>query len=248
MRINEKLKNVANFISGGVAYSLVLKLVNYKSDKAEEAAQVIRDQKIVNIQSDVNLLGNYIKDHLKVIKECSEAYGNRNNVLIDKDVALTQLNNIKSNGDLILSKLKELKVKQDWNIDIAYEDLVNLLRGVDDLITIVNGNDTTKNFVSGLSDFFQFVENLSILQHSVLLDIILFIVIILTVINILSALFHNEIIKYFNLEKRFPRFKMFFKVRASLQRLNLMWNVFNLMFVCVFGVCINMVVLALTLE
>ena len=196
--------------------------------------------------SGFNLLGFFVKDNLNVIKECREAYGNRNNVVIDKDVALTQLNDIKANGTNILSKLTELKVKQDWNIDNAYEDLLELFIGVDYLITIVNGNDTTKK--SGLSDIFQFVENLSILQHSVLLDIFLFILLILTVINILSALFGNEIIKYFNLEKRFPRLSLFFKVRASLQRYYLMWNVFILMFVCLFGVCINMMVLALTLE
>ena len=123
-----------------------------------------------------------------------------------------------------------------------------LIRGVDDFISIVNGNDTTNKFVSGVSDIFQFVENLSILQHSVLLDILLFILLILTVINILSALFGNEIIKYFNLEKRFPRLSLFFKIRANLQKYYIMWNVFILMFVCVFGVCINMVVLVLTLE
>ena len=196
--------------------------------------------------SGFNLLGFFVKDNLNVIKECREAYGNRNNVVIDKDAALTQLNDIKPNGIDILSELKELKVNQDWNIDNAYEDLLELIIGVDDLITIVNGNDTTKK--SGLSDIFQFVENLSILQHSVLLEIFLFILLILTVINILSALFGNEIIKYFNLEKRFPRLSLFFKVRASLQIYYIMWNVFILMFVCVFGVCINMVVLVLTLE
>ena len=200
MRINDKLNSVIKFISGGVAYSLVDKVINYNSAKAEDAAQAIRDQKLDNIQSDVNLLGNFVKDNLKVIKECREAYGNRNNVVIDKDAALTQLNDIKPNGIDILSELKELKVNQDWNIDNAYEDLLELFIGVDYLITIVNGNDTTKK--SGLSDIFQFVENLSILQHSVLLDIFLFILLILTVINILSALFGNEIIKYFNLEKK----------------------------------------------
>ena len=200
MRINDKLNNVIKFISGGVAYSLIDKALNYHSGKAEDAGQAIRDQKIENIQSDVNLLVNFVKDNLNVIKECREGYGNRNNVVIDKDAALTQLNDIKANGSNILSKLKELKVNQDWNIDNAYEDLLELFIGVDDLITIVNGNDTTKK--SGLSDIFQFVENLSILQHSVLLEIFLFILLILTVINILSALFGNEIIKYFNLEKK----------------------------------------------
>lgn len=247
MRINEKLNNVVKFLSGGVAYSLIDKLVNHGSAKAAVAEQAIRDEKLDIIQSEVSQLGNFFKDHLKVIHECKEAYGNRNNVVLDKDVVLTHLTNIKSGGVDVLSKLQELKAKQDWSIDNAYNDLLELLRDVDDLIAIINSNDPTNKFVSGVSDFFQFVENLSILQHSVLLDILLFILLILTVINILSALFGNEIIKYFNLEKRFPRLSLFFKVRASLQRYYIMWNVIILMFVCVFGVCINMVVLGLTL-
>ena len=86
------------------------------------------------------------------------------------------------------------------------------------------------------------------LHTSILLDILMFLLLILTVINILSALFGNEIIRYFNLETNFPRLSLFFKVRSSLQRYYLMWNVFVLMFVCMFGIGINIVVLVLSIT
>lgn len=110
----------------------------------------------------------------------------------------------------------------------------------------VDSNKIRNNLVAGLSDFYQYVESLTILEHSILLDILLFLLLILTVINILSALFANEIIRYFNLETRFPRLSIFFKVRSNLQRYYLMWNVFVLMFVCIFGICINIVVFVLS--
>ena len=69
-----------------------------------------------------------------------------------------------------------------------------------------------------------------------------------TIVNIFSALFANEIIKYFNLENRFPRLSLFFKIRLTLQKYYIIWNVFVLMVVCIFAVGINTVCLYLTLT
>lgn len=252
----DKLAKEATFLRGGVAYSLIDKLVNYRSDIAEGVLQSNRDQKIENmdskienIDSNVNNLVNFA-EHLNVIKECSQAYGNRNNVVIlDRDLTLSQLNEIKTNGGNILTRLNELKSNVDWNLEGVYEQFLELLKNVDGMIeNVSNNNDITNKFVGGFSDFFQSLESLSILQHSILLDILMFLLLIFTVINILSALFGNEIIKYFNLETRFPGLSLLFKVRSSLQRYYLMWNVFVLIFVCMFGIGINIVVLVLSLS
>ena len=57
----------------------------------------------------------------------------------------------------------------------------------------------------------------------------MFVVIILNVINILSVLFGNEIIRYFNLEEKFPRLGLFFRLRLKFQRYYLIWNVLILL-------------------
>ena len=69
-----------------------------------------------------------------------------------------------------------------------------------------------------------------------------------TIINIFSALFANEIIKYFNLENRFPRLSLFFKIRLTLQKYYLIWSAFVLMVVCIFAIIINTVSLYLILT
>ena len=252
----EKLNKVVTFVSGGVAYSLIDKLVNYRSDKAEAVLQSNRDQILKKIVTDVKKSSDHITEYFNVFKECRQAFSNRDNVvMLDKDVTLSQLNAIKSNGSIILSKNKELKSNVDWNLDRSYEELLELLKGVDDLIKKVSDNNDslreTNNIVpcgNVFSDFYQYLESLTILQHTILLDILMFLLLILTVINILSALFGNDIIRYLKLETKFPRLSLFFKVRSSLQRYYLMWNVFVLMFVCMFGIGINIVVLVLSIT
>ena len=62
----------------------------------------------------------------------------------------------------------------------------------------------------------------------------MFVVIILNVINILSVLFGNEIIRFFNLEERYPKLGIFFKLRIKLQRYYLMWSVFYVIYLLYF--------------
>lgn len=261
MLINEKLGRVVTFVSGGVAYSLIDKAVNYHSAKSEAIEQSKRgvqmdnidssiqsiDSNIQNVNNNVQNIKNIVSEHFKLFEDCRRAFASRENtVYMDKELAYTQLNTIKDKGNSLLTKLNALKDKVDWGVEKPHDDLSEIVNGADNLLKMIGSNDITNNLVTGLSDFYQYVENLTILEHSILLDILLFLLLILTVINILSALFGNEIIRYFNLETRFPRLSIFFRVRSSLQRYYLMWNVFVLMFVCLFGICINIVVFVLS--
>ena len=73
----------------------------------------------------------------------------------------------------------------------------------------------------------------------------MFVVIILNVINILSVLFGNEIIRFFNLEERYPKLGIFFKLRIKLQRYYLMWSVFILFLVCISGIGIDILLFSI---
>nr|WVH38152.1 LAGLIDADG endonuclease [Poriella subacida] len=103
-------------------------------------------------------------------------------------------------------------------------------------------------FQGGLSDlnfqkFYKYLDSLTLLQESSLLHIIMFIVIFTTVFNILGVLLGNEMVRYFNLEERFPlpsnRGGFYFKLRTKFQRYYLIWNVFILFIICIVGVGIN---------
>ena len=223
-------------------------MINYRAEAAEAIVQAERYQKLEIINNTANEVSKNFVEHTSIIRECAKAYAERKNASYDKEHTLSQLNEIKTKGSQILDKIKELKDQPDWSFDSLYENNLELVNLIDDLINEIKNEKTANEFVSGLSDFYQFVENLSLLEHLVLLDIILFLLVMVTIINIFSALFANEIIKYFNLENRFPRLSLFFKIRLTLQKYYIIWNVFVLMVVCIFAVGINTTCLYLTLT
>ena len=128
------------------------------------------------------------------------------------------------------------------------EHLSEVLKAQDEIQKFLEDwNNSGKNFLPDISfkDLYQYLDTLTLSQESALLQIIIFILLLLIVSNILAALFGNEIIKYFNLETKFPRFSLFFKVRATLQKYYLMWNVLMLLFCCIFGIGVNILTLIL---
>ncbi len=101
------------------------------------------------------------------------------------------------------------------------------------------------SFVSGLlvdfdlNKFYSYLDGLSLHQEGALFNIFVLLVILVTIFSILGVFFGNEIIKYFDLENKYPKLSTFFKVRAKLQRYYLMWNIFILLSLCIFGLFIN---------
>ena len=67
----------------------------------------------------------------------------------------------------------------------------------------------------------------------------MFLSLIFTSINILGALFGNEIIKYFDLEKKYPKLNTFFSYRAKFQKYYLSWNIFLLLILIIAAILLN---------
>ena len=122
---------------------------------------------------------------------------------------------------------------------ILYKYQIEILKYIVDMKNKFNINDVN-NIIDG---FKEYLLTLSIDQTFALLHIIFFSIIILSIINILGALFGNEVINYFKLEDRFPRLSIFFKVRGVFQRYYLMWSIFILFSVCIAGICINLLLI-----
>ena len=108
---------------------------------------------------------------------------------------------------------------------------------------VISDDGNTKNFISSISDFlsilYNYLDSLTLLQELALFNMILCSVLILTVVNISSVLFGNAVIKYFNLEERFPRLGAFFRLRITFQIYYLLWNVLILFVVCLCCIGIN---------
>ena len=99
--------------------------------------------------------------------------------------------------------------------------------------------------VKSLDSFYNYLDTLSLLEESALLHIIFFLIIILNLFSIVGILLGNEIIIYFNLEKRFPKLAILLKYRAKFQKYYLIWNLLGLFLVCFVGLYLNILVLLL---
>ena len=148
---------------------------------------------------------------------------------------------IKSRGEKISEILNKEELTEKFKKDIK-EQLSEVLKAQDEIQKFLEDwNNSGKNFLPDISfkDLYQYLDTLTLSQESALLQIIIFILLLLIVSNILAALFGNEIIKYFDLEKKYPKLNILFSYRAKFQKYSIMWSFFQLFFLCFFGICVN---------
>ena len=87
-----------------------------------------------------------------------------------------------------------------------------------------------------------YLDSLTLIQEGGLFHIMIFSTILVIIFDILGIFFGNEIIKYFNIENKFPSLSNFFKLRAELQRYYLMWNITILFVLSIGALGINILV------
>ena len=98
-----------------------------------------------------------------------------------------------------------------------------------------------KTFLSYLNIFniYDYLDSLTLLEESSLLHIFMFSIILLI---LTGTLLSNEIIKYFNIEDKYPSISTFLKIRSKYQRYYLIWNVFSLFIICIMGIGVNLMI------
>lgn len=251
-KLLESINRLGIFIGGGVSYHVVDRALSYHDTllrlRREEQKQDIRDDKFNEAIEEAKTFYSHALDQFKILREAVEAKTNNtvtsggdsvNSVVISKDEWVKTANNIKSHSNSVMSKLSEFKLP-NWENTDAYKNLNKIVEEVENFANILQNDDKTNKFVSGSSRFYDYLDSLTLLQESSLLHIIMFLVLLITVINILGVLFGNEIIKYLKLEERFPKLAIFFKLRSQFQRYYLMWNVSILFIVCIVGIGIDL--------
>lgn len=111
---------------------------------------------------------------------------------------------------------------------------------VDNLIDSVNNGKS--NFLPDLDLYNQlkdYFDSIPISQVCNIVDISIFIMVIIVIVEIIAILFGNELIKYYDLENKYPKLGIFFKTRARLQKYVLMWNFFTIFAFCLAGILFN---------
>ena len=159
-----------------------------------------------------------------------------------KESMSTSINNYKSTYE----EIEKIEKSKDLN-ESSLDNLKNLQSSAKEYIDNISNtwDEIIKSKGSKLLDdtyqnFTQYLDTLSLFQEASLLNIIILFILFLTGLQILLIFFGNELINYFKLEKRFPSLAWYIKLRTSLQRYYLMWNIFILSVVCIIGILINL--------
>ena len=113
------------------------------------------------------------------------------------------------------------------------------LNEIKNIFEKLNGDGSGNKFLSSYDQLYEYLDGLSILEELALLHIIIYLLLLITVFNIILVLFGNELIKLLKLEERFPSLAIYFRLRSQFQRYYLMWSVSLLFIVCIAGIFIN---------
>ena len=97
-----------------------------------------------------------------------------------------------------------------------------------------------------LASLKEFFDTLTIYQVGCIFDISVCSGIAITLIEILAIKFGNELIKYYDLENKYPKLTIFFKIRAKLQKYVLIWNVILIFAFCLAGISFNIYMFFIT--
>jgi len=115
----------------------------------------------------------------------------------------------------------------------ALEELIN---------SISNSGSGSSTFSDdySISKLYHYLDSITITQELSLLNICLFILLLVIVINIVYVFFGNEIIRVLQLEKRWPRLSALIRLRTMYQRYYIMVYSSLLILICIFGIFINL--------
>nr|YP_010044375.1 LAGLIDADG endonuclease [Trametes versicolor]QPF23616.1 LAGLIDADG endonuclease [Trametes versicolor] len=213
--------------------------------KAENIEQDIRDNKINQMSENVV----DVKDSVKSIESNLSNLISKLEAKSEENISVNQetLQEIQSNVDIISKTGKTIneQIKDLGNKELGenISDMINAGQKLQDLIdSIVRGG---KNFVSDFNFqvYYDYLNSLTQIQEGSLIHILLFLTIFFSILNILAALLGNELIQYFNLEKKYPRLALFFRLRVKFQRYYLLWNIFYIILVCIVSVGFNLLIL-----
>ena len=172
--------------------------------------------------------------HLTIKEKLDTVIENQDTIIKNQD-----------NHDLAVNILNKCKEKV-WNMSSSLEagkldDAKAHSKAVEDCIDKVfdiftkSSNNFKMNF--NLNAYYDYLDSLSLFEESTLLHIIIYIIILLTLINLMTTLFANELIKYFDLENKHRYIKKILILRSKFQRYYFILN-FSILYIIIIGALI----------
>ena len=188
------LRSATTFTAGAVASNYIGRIIDRNSLINEEAHRKFVEDSFSSLKTKMtDIEASYYKS-----KEVSESLKLKIQEAVKQVEKMSEAVNKTELDESAKSNLNSLK-----------QNLENILDGID------------KSGVSlpfEWNDLSNYLNNLSLLDESAILHILLFLILLLTALNILAIMFGNDIIKYLNLENKYPSLSNILKLRNKLQR------------------------------
>ena len=230
------LRGVAGVILGVSAHHFGGKLLDRKEILAGDAKGT---QCLDNIKSNVDYLVSWAeKKHIPA--ELNDTIQNKVDDIVNTSNTLKDAMDSSPNMENAKEGISKLVKLTNEGCKCLNELLEPLLKSY-----FRNIGAPKNNFISNLNiqNLYDFLDSLTLLEESAFIHILIFIILLCSLINIISIFFGNEIIRYFNLEKRLPKLETIFRLRTKFQRYYLLWNIFIMVIVCILAICLNLLVL-----
>lgn len=94
--------------------------------------------------------------------------------------------------------------------------------------------------------YIEILDNLSLMQEAALFNILVLVLILIIILDIIIILFRREIINYFNLEVKYPRFKKILDINSKYQNYTLIFKILSLIPIFCVSLYINILTLLYT--
>lgn len=255
----KQIKSTVTLIAGGAVTHFISKALDHNKNLIEQQAQTLRDQKLEALSEKVKSVDAKCTDLQEFCEKRIDRL-NTNTTCNDlSDKLIRDMSNkakeMEQLGDT-LNQLMEKSSLSDPNVQqqhsegfkkvntnaIDFQEFVDLVKSGS--IT-PKGGGVDKNFIGNFNFeyLYAYLDSLSLLQESALIHILLFIIILLTLINIFAALFANEILNYFDLENKYPSISGFLKLRAKFQKYYLTWNILFLLILILAAILLNIFII-----
>lgn len=239
-----KLKDILLSIMVGAAgvagLHFLSKVLDSPNIKQEEILQNNRAAQLNRLETKVDGLNTRMGDFCSKIDNNQTISSEDGSTITDKISAFNklkeQLEGVVNNTSLN----EEQKSKAVETLEKMANDYEVIGKIVEKITT--GGNDGQKLVSNFVDIFYAYLDSLTLLQESAFIHILIYIIILFSIYNILAVLFGNEIIKYFDLENKYPKLNIFFKLRAKFQRYYLLWHISCLFVICLFGIFLDLLV------
>jgi len=108
-------------------------------------------------------------------------------------------------------------------------------KSIDEIIDIITGSGNTNNYITSISDFInhyrEFLSTLKLEQIGAIVHLSAIIFIFSCLITIVSIIYAEFLIQYFNLEVKYPKLKSFIELRRKFQHYYLFINLIGIIIV-----------------